>query len=135
MAKMPEEDKREFSRVPFRIRTTVRTPDRTIWSSSTLDVSLGGLRIETTEQAPPEGTKCEIEIVLAESPEPAIIEARGEVIRSAPGTLAVRVDEIDIDSYEHLKQLVLQNAEDPEQAERQFFAHWGIRKPNSSDRE
>lgn len=125
----PESEKREFVRVPFRIGTTVRTGDRTIWSSNTLDVSMNGLRIATTETVPPEGALCEVEIVLVEAPEPVIIEARGTIVRSKPGTLAVHFSEVDVDSYEHLRQLVLNNSEDPERAEQEFGSHRGIRKP------
>jgi hypothetical protein len=128
MTDQPEE-KREFVRVPFKMGTTVRTRDRTIWSSNTLDISMNGLRIATSETVPPEGTLCEIEIVLAELPAPVIIEARGAIVRSAAGTLAVHFSEIDIDSYEHLQQLILNNAKDPERAEHEFSTHWGIRKP------
>jgi len=125
----PENDKREFVRVPFRMGTTVRTSDRTIRSSTsnTLDISMNGIRVATTESIPPEGTSCDVEIVLAEAPDPVIIEARGSVVRSEPGTLAVHFSEVDVDSYEHLRQLILNNSEDPERAEREFGAHWGIR--------
>jgi hypothetical protein len=123
----PENEKRAFVRVPFRIGTTIRTGDRTIWSGNTLDISLNGLRVATTETVPPEGTFCEVEIVLAEVPEPVIIEARGSIVRSQPGTLAVHFSEVDVDSYEHLRQLILNNSEDPERAEKEFDVHWGIR--------
>jgi hypothetical protein len=123
----PEDEKREFVRVPFRTGTTIRTSDRTIWPGNTLDISMNGLRVATTETVPPEGTLCEVGIVLAEAPEPVIIEARGSVVRSKPGTLAVHFSEVDVDSYEHLRQLILNNSEDPERAEKQFDAHWGIR--------
>jgi len=125
--KKPENEKREFVRVPFRIGTTIRTSDRTIWSSNTLDVSMNGLRVATTELVPPEGTFCEVEIILAEAPEPVIIEARGSIVRSQPGTLVVHFSEVDIDSYEHLRLIILNNSEDPEKAEKEFGAHWGIR--------
>jgi len=123
----PANDKREFLRVPFRMGTTVRTGDRTIWSSSTLDISMNGIRVAMTESVPPEGTICEVEIVLAEDPELMIIEARGSIVRSNPGTLAVHFSEVDIDSYEHLRKLILNNSEDPERAEKEFYAHLGIR--------
>ena len=126
MTKQPEE-KREFVRVPFKMDTAVRTVDRTIWSSTALDISMNGIRVATTETVPPEGTLCEIEIVLAESPAPVIIEARGSIVRSAVGTLAVHFSEIDIDSYDHLQQLILNNSGDPEQAEHEIRSHWGIR--------
>ena len=121
------DEKRDFVRVPFRTDTSIRTRDRTIWSSSTLDISMNGIRIATAEAAPPEGTLCEIEIVLTETPAPAIIEARGSIVRSMAGTLAVHLTEIDLDSYEHLRQLILNNAKDPERAEQELRAHWGIR--------
>jgi len=122
-----QEEKRSFVRVPFKMNTAVRTRDRTIWSTNTLDISMNGIRVETTAAVPTEGTLCEIEIALAESPDPVIIEARGTVVRSAIGTLAVHFSEIDIDSYDHLQQLILNNSKDPERAEQEIRSHWGIR--------
>lgn len=122
-----QEEKRDFVRVPIRMQTSVRTQHRTIWSSSTLDISMNGIRIATDEPVPPEGTRCEIELVLTETPAAAIIEARGAIVRSDAGSLAVHFSEIDIDSYEHLQQLILNNARDPEQAEREFHSHRGIK--------
>ena len=130
----PENEKREFVRVPVKMGTTVRTSGRTIWSGNTLDISMNGLRVATTETVPPEGTFCEVEIVLAEAPDPVIIETRGAIVRSAAGTLAVHFTELDIDSYQHLRQLILNNAEDPERAEREFDAHWGIRTPRRPEK-
>jgi hypothetical protein len=123
-------EKRAFIRVPLRMNTSLRTRDRTIWSSSTLDISMSGLRIASSEAPPPEGTPCEIEIVLAEKPSSVIIDAGGTIVRSEPGTLAVHFTEVDIDSYEHLRLLILNNAEDPDRAEQEVRAHWGIRRPS-----
>lgn len=119
------DEKRAFIRVPFRMNTAVRTSDRTIWSSSTLDISMSGLRVASNELPLPEGTQCEIEIVLAETPSSVIIEARGTIVRSMPGTLAVHFTEVDIDSYEHLQLLILNNAEDPARAEQEFRSALG----------
>jgi hypothetical protein len=128
---MMEQDKerREFVRVPFRTETTVRTPDQMIWASTTLDLSMNGIRIMTKEAAPPLGTPCEIEMVLSETEPAVIIEALGSVVRSEPGTLAVHLTEVDLDSFQHLQQLILNNSDDPEGVEQEFRAHWGIRKP------
>jgi hypothetical protein len=126
-----DQDRREFIRVPFRTQVTVRAPDRTLWANSTLDISLNGLRIATEERPLAEGTACEIEIVLSDADPPVIIEARGTVVRPEPGILAVHLTELDLDTYDHLRRLILNNAADPEKAEREFAAHWGIRKPVS----
>ena len=123
-------ERREFIRVPFRTETTVRTADRTIWETSTLDLSMNGIQIATGKELPPVGTPCEIEIVLSELGPGAIIEARGTVVRSRPGILAVHFTEIDLDGYDHLRQVILHNAPDPDRAEQELGSHWGIRKPS-----
>ncbi len=124
-----QEERREFIRVPFRTEVSVRTSDRTLWSGSTLDVSMNGLRIATDDEPPAEGTPCEIEIVLSDADPPVIVEAQGTIVRPEPGILAIHLAELDLDSYDHLRRLILNNAADPEKAEREFDAHWGIRRP------
>jgi hypothetical protein len=124
-------NRREFIRVPFRTEVIIRTSDRTLLANSTLDISLNGLRVATDDRPPAEGTLCEIEIVLSRNTPRIIIEARGEIVRPEPGNLAVHLTELDPDSYDHLRRLILSNAGDPERAEREFDAHWGIRRPFS----
>lgn len=124
------QDRREFTRVPFRTTITVRTPERTIWSSSTADVSMTGLRISTSEPPPPQGSACEIEIALGSEDDPVVIAGRGEIVRSEPGSIAVHVTEIDVDSYTHLARLILNNAGDAERIEEEIRSHRGIRRPS-----
>jgi len=126
---MEQQDRREFIRVPFRTGLAIRTQDRTIWSTSSLDISMTGLRASTQEAPPAEGTACEVEIVLSDAEPPVIIEARGAIVRSAPGTIAVHFTEVDLDSFGHLRQVVLNNAGDPDRAEEELRSHRGIRKP------
>jgi len=126
---MEKPDRREFIRVPFRTNLSIRTQDRTFWSRSSLDISMTGLRARTDEPPPAEGAECEVEIVLSDAEPPVIIEARGAVVRSAPGTIAVHFTEIDLDSFDHLRQVILNNAGDPDRADEEFRSHWGIRKP------
>ena len=125
----PANERREFIRVPFRTEIEIHTPARTIRSRSSLDISLNGLRTETTGPAPEPGTPCHIRITLSHEEPRISIAVKGLIVRAEPGTLAIHFTEIDVDSYEHLQQLVLNNAKDPEQAEQEFNTHWGIRKP------
>ena len=55
---MEKQERREFIRVPFRTSLAIRTQDRTIWSTSSLDISMTGLRASTQETPPAEGTAC-----------------------------------------------------------------------------
>jgi hypothetical protein len=123
------EERREFIRVPFSTEIEVRIPGRTIRSSDSLNVSMNGLRFTTSEPAPDEGTPCQIKLVLSGGDPRAEIEAKGIVVRSAPGDLAVHFTELEVDGYQHLSRLILNNADDPDQAERELAAHWGIRGP------
>ncbi len=122
-------EKRGFSRVPFNTEVEVRAEGRSIRSQEGIDVSMSGIRLSTREAIPPAGAPCQVTIVLGESENPVIIGAKGKMVRSQEGSLAVEFIELDIDSYQHLQQLIVSNAEDHERAEQEFAAHWGIRKP------
>ncbi len=128
---MPNQSKerRGFVRVPFNTETEIKAGGRLLRSSDGIDVSMGGLHMQTNDPIPAEGSACNIRIMLAAADNQVAIEAQGEVIRSEPGSLAVRFTELDLDSYHHLKQLILNNTDDPERAEQEFSAHWGIRPP------
>lgn len=127
--KDPDQDRRSFTRIPFHTQAEIRTGSRIIRSSNGIDVSMNGMRMETPDAVPAEGAPCSVTITLRAAEEQVRIEAQGHIVRSRGGTMAVRFNEIDLDSYTHLRQLILSNTDEPERAEREFNAHWGIRKP------
>ncbi len=122
-------DKRGFIRVPFNTEVEVQFPDRTIRSHEGIDLSMAGIHLSTGDEVPVPPSSCQVKILLKALEHTMLIEASGKVIRSAPRSLAIEFTELDVDSYDHLRQLILNNAEDPEQAEKEFTAHWGIREP------
>lgn len=122
-------EKRGFSRVPFNTEVEVQVQDRSIRSRDGINISMSGIRLSTREAIPPAETPCQVRIALGGSENPIIIDAKGKMVRSQEGSLAVEFTELDLDSYHHLQQLIVNNAADPERAEQEFSAHWGIRKP------
>ena len=124
-------EKREFIRVPFNTEVEIQAQEHTINSRAPIDISMTGLRLATDQSVPPAGASCGVKIILAASEPRIIIEAQGTVIRSGPGSLAVTFTELDLDSYHHLRQLIMNNTDEPERAEREFFSHWGIRRPRT----
>jgi hypothetical protein len=122
-------EKRGFIRVPFKTDVEVRVQGRSIRSQGGLNISMSGIRLSTGEVLPPPETPCQVTIMLGTSEEPVIIEAKGKTIRSQAGSLAVEFSELELDSYHHLQQLIINNADDPKSAEQEFLAHWGIRLP------
>jgi hypothetical protein len=121
--------KREFIRVPFNTTVVVRVQDRVIRSKGEINISMGGIRLPTRDAIPPAEALCRVTINLGGSENPIHIEVRGTIIRSREGSLAIKFIDLDIDSYQHLRQLIVNNADDPDRAELEFVAHWGTRRP------
>jgi hypothetical protein len=124
-----EKEKRDFMRVPFNTEVEIHIGDRTIQSESGINISMRGLRASTGDKAPAAGAVCSARIILNASGDRTIIQADGRIVRSEEGSVAMEFTGLDIDSYHHLRQLIINNADDPEQAEQEFLHHWGIRKP------
>ncbi len=114
---------REFIRVRTRIPVDVEADGKTI-SGEVRDVSLNGLWMRTTVPVS-ERTPCRVTIHLAEA---ITIRAEGMVVRSGPDGVAVHFLELsEVDSYEHLRNLIRYNAVDPAEAEQEFDSHLGLR--------
>jgi hypothetical protein len=125
MSRFPND--REFSRSPAHVHGVVTFDGHAPLEGRTRDVSLGGFYLYTFE-APPLGTTCRVSLTLEGSDLPPLT-LRGTVVRKDIGGLAVRFDEIDADSLEPLRNLVLYNAADPEVASREMREHVGLRRP------
>jgi hypothetical protein len=122
-------EKREFIRVPFNTIVEVRVQDRVIRSHEGINISMGGVRLSVPDAIPPAGAPCTVTINLGGSENPIHIDVKGTIVRSRGRSLAVKFIDLDIDSYQHLRQLIVNNADDPDRAELEFVAHWGTRKP------
>ena len=123
------DEKRGFIRIPFNTEVEIRSEGRSIRSREGIDLSMSGIRLSTGDAIPAAGSPCQVTIILQASEQRLLIETKGIVIRSESGTLAATFVELDLDSYHHLQQLILNNTDDPEKAEKEFTAHWGIRQP------
>ena len=123
------EEKRGFMRVPFSTEVEIKAGDHTIRSTSGINISLSGLCLSTEEPTPLAGDACSVKISLGEPDHRVTIKAKGSVIRTGAGQVVVQFSELDFASYHHLRQLIIYNVDDPEQAEREFSSHWEIRRP------
>ena len=126
-----DDERREFVRVPFNTRVEVSAHDWLVRTDRDIDVSMNGLRLSGIDHKgshPLPGTPCKATIHLQALGDRFAIEARGTIIRSEPGNLAVEFVDMDVDSYQHLRRLILSNTDDVETAEHQFDVHRGIRR-------
>ncbi len=119
-------NQREFTRVPVNLRAEVTLGGRPINCTAVKTLSMKGMLVESAEQLP-EGTECEIVISLVEHE--IEIQVLGNVVRNYPDSIAFQFTKIlGVESYEHLRNLVLYNAMDVERVENEFETHTGIHK-------
>jgi hypothetical protein len=125
---MAEHDnKRNFSRVRTHIDVELACGDRIACGRLT-DVSMQGVGLDCDEELPLQA-ECLVKLFLGEPRESAIcIEAKGNVARSTGNGIGVVFTEIDLDSYDHLRNLVLLNANDVARIEGEFKEHLGLKK-------
>ncbi len=126
---MAEHDnKRDFSRVETHIDVELACGDKTVCGRLT-DVSMQGVGLDCDEKLPLQA-ECLVKLFLGEPRESSIcIETKGKIVRSTGNGIAVVFTEIDLDSYDHLRNLVLLNAHDVTQVEGEFKDHLGLKRP------
>jgi len=121
------EDHREFSRIDIKIIAKVRAKGQEIVSNGAHDVSMKGVFVKgKTDWSI--GTECEIHLILEGQNPPVDIKVKGRVQRITGEGIALLFTEVSLEAYEHLHNLVMLNADDPDKAEREFKNHLGLKK-------
>lgn len=116
-------NKREFERVQSHFPVEVECGGKTV-AGETRDIGFAGLWLPTTdpfaERA--EGT---VTVHLAETIK---IRAKGLVVRSEDDGFAVQFLELlDLESYGHLRNLILYNSSDPATVDEEIDRHFRLR--------
>jgi len=111
------ENRRRKTRVRFETRVILRTKDVEVTNeTNSRNISLRGVFV-VTDVALPQGTPCEVEILLTGSSTLLSIRVQGKVAREDSEGLGIVFESIDPDSYFHLRNLLLYNSSDPEEIE------------------
>ncbi len=100
-------DKRRTTRVPFNIESAVKYQDKTI-KGEAVNLSLKGMMFKSSEEIPL-NTALDIVIFLTGSTSRLTINLKGIVVRIDKMGTAIEFEEIDIDSFIHLKNIVAYN--------------------------
>jgi len=123
MAESPEP--RSFTRISLERGAEVLVGDRAPFTAEIANLSMSGMLLKTEQPLEPGGT-CKISIPLSENRE-LRIEALADIVRTIPGGFAIQFSKVlGLESYNHLRRLLLYNAKDPENLEQEFKAHSGI---------
>ena len=119
------QDKRTFSRVPFKVRVDLEIATEQLTLDSIDNLSVGGCLLPLQTHYPA-GTPCRLTINLSGTSSDLQLKVSGSVIRSDAQGLALKFSSIDPDSLYHLKNIVRYNVSDPERVEQELRDHPGL---------
>jgi hypothetical protein len=116
------EERRKKTRVQFTTQVIVKTEESEIVTeANSEDISIKGIFVNT-EKKIPAGTSCDVKILLTGTSTRLALNIKGVITRQDETGLGIVFDSMDLDSYIHLKNIVLYNASDPEDIEREMFS-------------
>ena len=120
-------NQREFTRVKVAIHVELRVGGNVVIPGEIENVSLNGLLIRS-DSTLPEQTPCLACIYLDGGTGGPTIEAKGQVVRTGPGKLAIQfLDILGTEGMRHLQNLILYNSGHlVHQAEAEFQGHLGL---------
>lgn len=123
-----QSDTREFSRVPIHIVAAATSDGCDPVAGRVRDLSVNGLFL-CTKVPMKAGVMCAILIQLAGQADGPLVRCRGEVVRAEDEGMAIKfLEVVGEESFEHLRNLVLYNANEVEHVEQEFRKHTGLKR-------
>jgi hypothetical protein len=116
------EERRHKTRVHFETHVNIKTGNSEIRAEAdSEDISIEGIFVKTQDKIP-EGTPCDLEILLTGSSTRLVLTIKGIMRRQEENGLAIGFESMDLDSFMHLKNIILYNATDPEEVEKEMLS-------------
>jgi len=126
-ARSKQEERRAFTRVTSDVGACLaaQNAEQEMVSGRVEDVSMNGMFLRC-QSVLPEGARCRVRLPLQDDAPAPAITVEAVVTRVKKEGLAIQFLEIDITSFEHLRNLVLYNASIVVQVEQELVRHRGI---------
>jgi hypothetical protein len=106
------EERRKHPRVTFSTSIILTSIDARIEAKgSSRDISLSGVFVKTDTRLEP-GTQCDVKIFLTGGGERIELSMKARVTRVLSTGLGVSFDSMDLETYAHLKKIMLYNSDD-----------------------
>lgn len=106
---MESQERRTTQRVQLHAAVTVKFEDQLFAADTDLrDISLDGMNISISVPMPVNHI-CDLEIIISGPSSILQLRARGRILRQDSHSAAVKFTELNIDSYMHLRNIVLHN--------------------------
>jgi c-di-GMP-binding flagellar brake protein YcgR len=107
------DNKRRFSRVTAQFDVTLRPEGGGPLTGTLRDIAVQGAFV-LCEPVLALGTPVDVSIVLHGGIDDIQVSAQATVVRHEESGLGVHFDEVDLESVEHLRNIITFNAEDPD---------------------
>jgi len=107
-------NKRRFSRSSIEIAVKITSKGFASFDAIVVDMSMNGIQVET-DKCLPEGTACEVDILIGHYKHELPLVAKGKVVRSQNRHIAIFFDSIGVGGSEEIQSMLLFHADDPEQ--------------------
>ena len=118
---------REFTRVPVHIWGTFKEGKREIVTAEITSLSLRGCYASTFEALPMDA-QYPLTLFTEDDDSALHITVAARVVRSDQDGMGIEFTEMPLESYDHLRRMVLMNATDPERVEKEFRDHIGLKR-------
>jgi hypothetical protein len=112
-------ERRKYRRVPFEVTAAVQTDHISI-NGMVDNLSMNGMFL-TTEKTVACESPLEIAIILSGSSSMLSIRLKGRVVRQTEAGMAVEFQEMDLDSFIHLRNIIAQNSDDPDAVYEEYY--------------
>lgn len=120
---MPLDNRREFTRVGVPMWAQFEVGQNRV-AGPAVDVSMNGLFLETAR--PNLRGTGSLEITFDAAEQEVLVRGRAEVVRNLGNGLGLRIIEIELESYDFLKEVLMRHAADPRQVELELDEHVGL---------
>jgi len=107
-------ERRKNRRVPFQVIATVHT-DQISTKGMVDNLSMKGMFLTTMDTLSGD-SPLEISIILSGSSSFLSIKLKGRVVRQTEAGIAIEFQEMDLDSFTHLRNIIAQNTDDADAA-------------------
>lgn len=109
-----KDDRRKYSRVTFTTKIEIHMLDvsgqNVKFMANSKDLSRKGLFVKT-DKRPSLDTACQVTVYLSREIDDLKLEIQGRIVRHTDAGFGVEFESMDLDTYTHLKMLVLYNIE------------------------
>lgn len=112
-------EKRSNTRVPYEVSAIIKYK-RVKIKCQVINLSMNGVLLRTETELPA-SEKVKIEIFMEGTTSELRINLEGTIVRSANEELAVEFTSVDLDSFIHLKNIIIYNEGDEEKIMSEFY--------------